>query len=171
MNTAHTLTPLLRNSIGFDRFGEVFESILNSDTLADGYPPYDIEKRGEDEYAISMAVAGFQREDLSIEVHNNQLTIKGRLEDRERDGVEYLHRGIATRAFEHSFRLAEFMRITGADISNGLLTVRLVRELPEEQKPRRIPIRALHADSALELAGGEKKAQPEEQLQVQKEAV
>lgn len=141
MNTALSLTPLLRNSVGFDRIHELFESVLNTDEAAGSYPPYNIEKHGEDDYLIAMAVAGFQQTDLEITVQNDQLIVTGRLKEESRDGVEYLHRGIATRAFQRSFRLAENMRVTGASIKDGLLSIQLVRELPEGARPRRIPIR------------------------------
>ncbi len=139
--TALSLTPLLRQSVGFDRFNDLFESALRSDESASTYPPYNIEKRGEDDYTITMAVAGFHDNDLNIVVQNGQLTVSGRIEDKEEDGIEYLHRGIATRAFERTFRLADHMQVTGAEIKDGLLTISLVREIPEEAKPRMIPIK------------------------------
>lgn len=142
--TALSLTPLLRQSVGFDRFNDLFESALRSDASASTYPPYNIEKRGkrgEDDYTITMAVAGFRENDLNIVVQNGELTVSGRIDDREEDGVEYLHRGIVARAFEHTFRLADHMQVTGAEIKDGLLSIDLVREVPEEAKPRMVPIK------------------------------
>ena len=139
--TALSLTPLLRQSVGFDRFNDLFESALRSDEPVSTYPPYNIEKRGEDDYTISMAVAGFRENDLNIVVQNGQLTVSGCINDKEEEGVEYLHRGIATRTFERTFRLADHMQVTGAEINDGLLRVALVREIPEEAKPRMIPIK------------------------------
>jgi molecular chaperone IbpA len=142
MNTATlSLTPLLRQSVGFDRFNDLFESALRSDDSASTYPPYNIEKRGEDDYTILMAVPGFSEQDLSIVVQNSQLIVSGRLGDKQEEGVEYLHRGIITRAFERTFRLADHMQVTSAEFSDGLLRIALVREIPEEAKPRMIPIK------------------------------
>lgn len=155
---ARSLTPLLRNSVGFDRFSELFESALGSDESAHSYPRYDIEKHGEDDYLITMAVAGFQRENLSIELQNDQLTIHGRLEDKARDGVEYLHRGIAAQTFERSFRLAEHMQVTGANIRDGLLRIHLTREVPEEDRPRRIPINSVAGNANREAKALESEA-------------
>lgn len=139
--TALSLTPLLRQSVGFDRFNDLFESALRSDEPVSTYPPYNIEKRREDDYTISMVVAGFRESDLNIVVQNGQLTVSGCINDKEEEGVEYLHRGIATRTFERTFRLADHMQVTGAEINDGLLRVALVREIPEEAKPRMIPIK------------------------------
>ncbi len=140
MNTTLSLTPLLRHTVGFDRFNDLFQSVLNGDESAVNYPPYNIEKRGEDDYTITMAVAGFREKDLNIVVQNDQLTVSGRIEEKEEDNVEYLHRGIAGRAFERTFRLADHMKVNGAEMRDGLLRIRLVREIPEEAKPRMIPI-------------------------------
>ena len=142
MNTATlSLTPLLRQSVGFDRFNDLVESALRSDDSASTYPPYNIEKCGENDYTIAMAVAGFRENNLNIVVQDGQLTVSGRIDDKKEDGIEYLHRGITTRAFERTFRLAEHMQVTGAEINDGLLCVDLMREIPEEAKPRMIPIR------------------------------
>ncbi len=151
MNTTTlSLTPLLRQSVGFDRFNDLFESALGSDEPASTYPPYNIEKRGEDHYTISMAVAGFRESNLSIVVQNSQLVVSGRVNEKDDQGVEYLHRGIALRAFERTFSLADHMQVTGAEIKDGMLRVDLVREIPEEAKPRMIPIKAATAKSANE---------------------
>lgn len=139
--TTLSLSPLFRSTIGFDRFDELFNSVLNEESASTSYPPYNIEKKGEDDYTITMAIAGFGEDDISITSHNNELIVSGKIEEKTEDETtEYLHRGIATRAFERSFKLADHMIVTGADLSNGLLKVSLVREIPEEKKPKLIPV-------------------------------
>ena len=142
MNTATlSLTPILRHSVGFDRFNDLFESLVNVDSTANSYPPYNIEKRGEDDYTITMAVAGFKESDLNLVVQHDQLTVTGRIEEKVDDeGVDFLYRGIATRTFERTFRLADHMQVVGAEMRDGLLRINLEREIPEEAKPRMIPI-------------------------------
>ena len=134
-----SLTPLFRSTVGFDRFNELFESLRDADESVNSYPPYNIEKRGEDRYGITMAVAGFNEKDLTITVHHDRVTVAGRKEENTEES-EYLYRGIASRAFERSFRLADHMKVTGAEMKDGLLRIALVREVPEEQKPRTIHI-------------------------------
>ncbi|MBO6757929.1 MAG: Hsp20 family protein [Roseibium sp.] len=129
-------SPLYRSTVGFDRLFSMLDA-ANAETPS--YPPYNIERTGENAYRITMAVAGFSDADLSVEAKEHALTIKG--EKAEDDGDrEVLHRGIASRAFERRFQLAEFMRVDGAHLENGLLHIDLVRELPEAMKPRRIEI-------------------------------
>lgn len=143
MNQLATFTPLMRQTVGFDRFNDLFESLLSdtADKHFEAYPPYNIEKLGEDEYRITLAVAGFGEKDLDIMVENDRLTVSGKQETRaEEQEKTYLHRGIAARNFERVFRLADHIRVEGADLSDGLLTIGLVREIPEEKKPRMIPI-------------------------------
>ena len=136
-----SLTPLFRSTIGFDKFDEIFNSVLQGEEASNvSYPPYNIEKRGEDNYTITMAVAGFKEKDITITSNNNELLINGNIEEKSDEDVEYLHKGIATRAFERSFKLADHMIVTGAELTDGLLKISLVRELPEEKKPRLIPI-------------------------------
>lgn len=134
------LSPLFRNSVGFDRMARMMDNIHQEN--APTYPPYNIEKLGEEAYQISMAVAGFADGDLDIEVLENQLKITGRKEDLEQDEDtrSFLHRGIAERAFERRFSLAEHIKVTGAKLENGLLHVKLVRDIPEEKKPKAIKI-------------------------------
>jgi molecular chaperone IbpA len=137
-----SFTPLLRQTIGFDRFNDLFETLLqDSDERFEAYPPYNIEKTGENDYRITLAVAGFGENDLDIVTEGDRLKISGRIETKDEETKpEYLHRGIATRAFERSFRLADHIKVENANLKDGLLTVELVREIPEEKKPRMIAI-------------------------------
>jgi molecular chaperone IbpA len=142
-NVVGFTTPLMRQTVGFDRFNDLFESLLNdtSDNF-DNYPPYNIEKLNDDKYRIVMAVAGFNKDDIEIMMQGGQLRVAGRMQDKpeDKDGVEILHRGIGTRSFERTFRLADYIHVTGADMQDGLLIIDLIREIPEEKKPRMIPI-------------------------------
>ena len=136
-----SFTPLMRSSVGFDRFNDLFESLMDgAEERFDSYPPYNIEKSGEDEYRIVMAVAGFKLGDLNITAQGDSLLVSGKTDDAADAGRTYLHRGIAARAFQRSFRLADHIKVTGADLQDGLLTISLEREVPEEKKPRMIPI-------------------------------
>jgi molecular chaperone IbpA len=133
------LTPLFRSTVGFDRLDKLFDAAFREASRDVSYPPYNILKTGENRYRIAMAVAGFAEKDIDLTVHDNVLTVKGQLQDQE-NGVEYLHRGIAQRAFEHRFQLADHVKVTTAQLSNGLLQVELERVVPEELKPRKIEI-------------------------------
>ncbi len=133
------LTPLYRSTIGFDHLASMLDSITSLDGEASAYPPYNIERLAENEYRITMAVAGFGKDDIDIEVKENALTVRGDKKGEEK-GKTFLHRGIATRAFERRFQLADYVEVKGADMENGLLHVDLVRELPETMKPRTIEI-------------------------------
>jgi molecular chaperone IbpA len=139
------LTPLFRSTIGFDRFDRLFESAFQSEA-APGYPPYNIEKLGEDRYRITMAVAGFGQDDLDVTVQENTLLVSGQAKEDEEENARYLHRGIARRAFERRFELADTIKVKGADLSQGLLHVHLVREVPESLKPKQIKIVSLDTD-------------------------
>ena len=131
------LAPLYRSTVGFDRLF----SMLDGFDAAPGYPPYNIERTGENAYRISVAVAGFGQSDLSIEAKENTLTIKGDKEAKEeKKNGEVLYQGIAARAFERVFQLADYVQVKGATLENGLLHVDLVREIPEAKKARQIPI-------------------------------
>jgi molecular chaperone IbpA len=131
-------TPYRRSTVGFDRLFDFLENTSRGEQ--DNYPPFDIEKLSDDSYSITLAVAGFKREDLDITAQQNMLVISGRrAESRNRDG-NFLHVGIATRAFERRFELADFVRVTAAELHDGLLSIELVREIPEAMKPRRIDI-------------------------------
>lgn len=135
------LSPLYRSTVGFDRLAGMLDQIMAGDTPAPGYPPYNIEKTGEDAYRITLAVAGFGEDDLNIEVKDAQLTVTA--SKREAEGGAkpvYLHRGIAERGFERRFQLADHVRASGAELANGLLHIDLVREVPEALKPRNIAI-------------------------------
>ncbi len=146
----YDLTPLLRATVGFDRMFNMLDTATRLDQGAPSYPPYNIEKIGEDSYHIVMAVAGFAEADLDVTARENSLVVIGRKDkvpgtqtqtQTQTSATErYLHRGIATRAFERRFDLADHIRVTGARIENGLLTIELVRELPEAMKPRSIAI-------------------------------
>ncbi|MBO0346978.1 Hsp20 family protein [Roseibium sp. CAU 1637] len=130
------LTPLYRSTVGFDRLFSLLDS-ANAD--APSYPPYNIERTGENAYRITMAVAGFSEKELSLEAREHVLTVKGDKE-AEDESRSILHRGIASRAFERRFQIAEYVRVDGAKLENGLLHIDLVRELPEAMKPRKIEI-------------------------------
>jgi len=135
------LSPLYRSTVGFDRLFSLLDQGAGPEA-ASAYPPYNIERTGENDYRVTLAVAGFAREDLSIETRENTLAIKGAKETAPETGVkrEILHQGIAARAFERRFQLADHVVVTGASLANGLLHVDLVRQIPEAQKPRRIEI-------------------------------
>lgn len=144
--------PLYRATVGFDRIADLMDRALTADVAQPTYPPYNIEKTAENGYRISIAVAGFSPEELSVEVKEGALLVTAR-KAPEAEGKTYLHRGIATRAFERRFALADHVRVTGAEHELGMLHIDLVREMPEALKPRRIEI-ALKADApkALEQA-------------------
>ena len=135
----HDFTPLYRASVGFDRMADLLDRVMTQDTGATTYPPYNIEKTDDDAYRISIAVAGFAAEDLNIEQRENGLIVSARREKDESHRT-YLHRGIATRAFEKRFHLADHVRVTGASHQAGMLHIDLVREVPEALKPRQIEI-------------------------------
>ena len=140
MSNAFSMAPLFRNSVGFDRFSDLFETALRNDSSG-GYPPYNVEKRGEDSYRIVVATAGFQQDDLDLQVEKGVLTVSGsKRESTNEEGVTFLHQGIAQRAFKLSFRLDDHIEIKGANLSNGLLSIDLQRVVPEEAKAKRIPI-------------------------------
>ncbi|VUD48654.1 Small heat shock protein IbpA [Thalassocella blandensis] len=133
------LSPLYRSTIGFDRMANLLDSINRADHSQPSYPPYNIELTGEDQYRISMAVAGFDESELTLEVKENTLSVTGKKSD-ESGERKFLHQGIAARNFERRFQLADYVRVEGASLTNGLLHVELVREIPEKMKPRTIAI-------------------------------
>ena len=132
-------TPYRRSTVGFDHLFDLLENSSRGTGSGDNYPPFNIERRGEDAYRITLAVAGFRPEDLDITAHQNLLVIQGRKRDETVDG-EMLHVGIANRGFERRFELADFVRVDNADLADGLLVIDLVREVPEAMKPRKISI-------------------------------
>lgn len=137
----YDLTPLYRSTVGFDRLFSLLDNFGGGD--APTYPPYNIERTGENAYRVSVAVAGFTEKELNIEVKENSLTIRGEKQVAEKqENHEVLYQGIAARAFERRFQLDDYVQVTGANLENGLLHVDLVREIPEAKKPRQIPIGA-----------------------------
>ena len=139
----YDLAPLLRSSIGFDRFDQLFDAARQSDGAASPYPPYNIEKR-DDNYRISLAVAGFSEADVEITVKEYFLVVEGKTKV-DHEGLTYLHHGIAGRGFERRFQLADNVQVTGAQLENGLLHIELERHTPEHLKPRRIEIQKIAA--------------------------
>jgi molecular chaperone IbpA len=140
------LAPLYRSTVGFDRLF----SMLDGFEATPGYPPYNIERTGENDYRISVAVAGFGEGELSIESKENTLTIKGEKQAKEENNGEVLYQGIAARAFERQFQLADYVVVKGASLENGLLHVDLVREIPEAKKPRQIAINGKNKPQVVE---------------------
>ncbi|PTQ75917.1 Hsp20 family protein [Celeribacter persicus] len=135
------LAPLYRATVGFDQIADLMDRVLTQDVSQPSYPPYNIEKTAEDAWRISLAVAGFSTEDIAIEQREHALVVSARKSDSEEEkGKTYLHRGIATRAFERRFTLAEHVKVVGASHENGMLHIDLKREVPEALKPRRIEI-------------------------------
>ncbi|MEP5757757.1 MAG: Hsp20 family protein [Litoreibacter sp.] len=143
---AYDFAPLYRATVGFDRIADLLDSALTNDVDQSTYPPYNIEKTDDAAYRISVAVAGFSAEDLNIEQRENKLTISAKKVNDDAD-TTYLHRGIATRAFDRRFQLADHVRVTGATQADGMLHIDLIREVPEALKPRQI---AIESPKALE---------------------
>lgn len=149
------LAPLYRATVGFDQMADLMDRVLSDTSGAQTYPPYNIEKTGEDAWQVQIAVAGFSDEELSVEQRENALVVTARKADEQAER-KFLHRGIATRAFERRFHLADHVRVSGASHANGMLNIDLVREVPEALKPRQIEIargdalqgRAIEAQSA-----------------------
>lgn len=132
------LTPLYRNSVGFDRLAALLNNAYASDSVSNGYPPYNIEVLEENRYAITLALAGFDQNEININVEKGVLTVRG--EKSKDEQKKYLHQGIANRTFERKFNLADHVEVTQADLNNGLLTISLKREIPEAMKPKNIAI-------------------------------
>lgn len=134
------LTPLYRSTVGFDRLGQLLDELNSFE--APTYPPYNIERLEENEYRITMAVAGFAPDELNLELKDNTLTVSGRKSEKAngQGQGQFLHQGIAARSFERRFQLADYVEVEGADMENGLLHIKLRREIPESMKPRTIPI-------------------------------
>ena len=135
------LSPLYRSTVGFDRMFNLLDTLGGVDNSGQTYPPYNIERTGENDYRVTMAVAGFGEDEINIEVKENTLTVKGeKKNESEQNEEQYLYRGIAARSFERRFQLADHVEVKGATLENGLLHVDLVREIPEAAKPRSIAI-------------------------------
>ncbi|BBC73045.1 heat-shock protein [Altererythrobacter sp. B11] len=132
-------TPYRRSTVGFDRLFDLLEKQVRNNGGGDNYPPFNIERRGQDEYRITVAVAGFRAEDIDITAQQNLLVIQGRRREDEPEG-DLLHVGIANRGFERRFELADFVRVDKADLADGLLVIDLVREVPEAMKPKKVQI-------------------------------
>lgn len=155
MRTNTDLSPFFRSSVGFDRIFDLLENASRVQPI-DNWPPYDIERVGSDAYRISMAVAGFAEDELSLTWKPNLLVVSGAKSGK--DEADYLHRGIANRAFERRFELADFVEVENARLENGLLTIDLKRELPEEMKPRRIEIGSAGSQPQLRQVEDQKQA-------------
>ena len=134
----YDFSPLYRSTVGFDRLFDMLDHATGVEPMTN-WPPYNIEKAGDDRYRITMAIAGFSPDEIELTQQANALIVSGQRKGSE-DDKQYLHRGIATRAFKQSFNLADYVKVREAKLENGLLTVDLVREVPEEMKPRRIEI-------------------------------
>ena len=139
MRTTFDLTPYRRSTVGFDRLFDALESSFRSEAQ-DSYPPFDIVRTGDDSYRITLAVAGFRPDEIDITAQQNQLVISGSKVEKDEEGVEFIHRGIAARTFERRFQLADFVEVHDATYENGMLTVSLQRSVPEALKPRKIAI-------------------------------
>lgn len=156
MRTNFDFTPYRRSTVGFDRLFDLLEAGTRGEA-SDGYPPFDIVRDGEDSYRITLAVAGFRPDEIEVVAQQNQLTVTGqRTEDQ--DEHEYLHRGIATRAFERRFQLADFIEVGNASFDNGLLSIALKRVVPEAMKPRKIEIAGDNSAGRIEASAGTRKA-------------
>ena len=151
MTTALDLSPLFRSTIGFDHMADLLERAMRVQG-ADNWPPYNIEKTGEDAYRITMAVAGFAPDEINLVQQENTLLVEAR-KHPEPEGVQVLHRGIATRSFRQTFNLADYVKVSGANLENGLLVIDLVREVPEAMKPRRIQIAGSGEAKTIEHGG------------------
>ena len=142
------LSPLYRSTVGFDRLGQLLDNVASFE--APTYPPYNIERIGDDEYRVTMAVAGFGPGDIAIEVKENVLTVTGKKSEKTESKAEFLHQGIAQRGFERRFQLADYVQVDGAELDNGLLHVALRREIPEAMKPRTIAIKSASGAKTIE---------------------
>jgi molecular chaperone IbpA len=140
MRTSFDFSPYRRSTVGFDRLFDMIESARAD--ISDSWPPFNLEKEGEEGYRITLAVAGFRPDEIEVVAQQNQLIVTGRKEEPDGDDDRFLHRGISARAFERRFQLADFIQVRSADFDNGLLSISLEREVPEAMKPRRIEIGA-----------------------------
>ena len=153
MRTVFDFTPYRRSTIGFDRLFDTLENLTQVETNSGNYPPYDIERTGEDAYRITIAVAGFAQDEIELTAQQNLLVVRARKAESPAEDAqprEFLHRGIATRAFERRFQLADHVQVRGAHLENGMLSISLVREVPEAMKPRRIEIGSSNVASLID---------------------
>ena len=146
MNTID-LTPLYKSSIGYDRFAHLLDKTLRQDQSNPSYPPYNIEAIDDNNYRITLAVAGFEENEIDIESENGRLTVCGKKQNEEKNIKTYLHQGIAFRSFERKFNLADHIKVTSAELDKGLLTINLFKEVPEAMKPKKIAINKTLLDS------------------------
>ena len=153
MRNSFDFTPFRRSTVGFDRLFDMIESARAD--ISDTWPPFNLEKDGEDGYRITLAVAGFRPEEIEILAQQNQLIVTGRKEEQAGEDDRYLHRGISARAFERRFQLADFIQVRSADFENGLLSISLEREVPEAMKPRKIEIGSGSPQRQQQLGGPE----------------
>ena len=160
MRNAFDLTPYRRSTVGFDRLFDALENSFRAETQ-DSYPPFDIVRTGEDSYRITLAVAGFRPDEIDITAQQNQLVISGQKTEKDEDGVEFVHRGIAAHAFERRFQLADYVEVQDASYENGMLTLSLERVVPEAMKPRKIEIGASGNDNAPQITDGKSKDKAE----------
>jgi molecular chaperone IbpA len=145
----YDLSPLFRSTVGFDRLARLVDTATRADEASLSYPPYNIEKLGDDAYRVTMAVAGFGSDEIDITLNENTLTVTSAAKPEEKT-AQYLHHGIARRAFERRFQLADHIKVRGATLANGLLDIDLAREVPETLKPRKITIQASTRSAAIE---------------------
>ena len=161
MRTVFDFSPYRRSTVGFDRLFDTLENLAQADGNAGNYPPYDIERTGPDAYRITIAVAGFAEHEIELTAQQNLLMVRAKKADAETsqsDARDYLHRGIATRAFERRFQLADHVEVRAARLENGLLAIDLVREVPEAMKPRRIEIANSNAAALIDATETGRKA-------------
>ena len=148
------LSPLYRSSVGYDRFGSLLDAAFQTEKTSNSYPPYNIEVVAENKYAITLAVAGFNEQELDIQVENGVLTVNGQKETAK-EAKNYLHQGIANRSFERKFNLADHIEVVDADLVNGLLSISLVKEVPEAMKPKKIAIGSASSAKVIQHKNGE----------------
>ena len=163
MRSAFDFSPFRRSTVGFDRLFDMLENSTFGQTAQENYPPFDLIKSGDNEYRIELAVAGFKPDEIDITSQQNQLTVSGRKKDEEQEkGGDFIYRGIANRSFERRFALADHIQVRGADLKDGLLSINLVREIPEAMKPRKIDIGGSERKLETIEARAEKKPEPAE---------
>ena len=147
MRSAFDFSPLYHSTIGFDRLADMLNTAQRVEQIG-GFPPYNVERTGADEYRITMAVAGFSSDELELTAEPNKLTVRGQKSAEERQDSEYLYRGIAARTFEQTFNLADHVKVVGASLEHGLLAINLAREIPEALKPRNVEIHSASGGSS-----------------------